>query len=261
MSFLYQFGNLFGWLTVIFFAATVLNYVIKFINKKWGKKLSASPAIKSLLSFFMKLFVKNHKIWGFLAFFSLMIHFIIQFLKFGLSISGLLAAGLLILQVLLGMYAVSTKRPRKGTWFLLHRCIALALILGVAFHVLLPFGIQKNSSFKAPSASSITKSTTSSSQTSNTSTTSTAATSTSTATSAAATKVFTLDELKTYNGQNGQPSYVAYNGVVYDVSNVSQWKSGKHHGETAGTDVTNDMSKSPHGESVLANVPVVGTLK
>ncbi len=36
-------------------------------------------------------------------------------------------------------------------------------------------------------------------------------------------KTFTLEELKQFNGQNGQPAYVAVDGVVYDVSNVGPW--------------------------------------
>lgn len=74
-------------------------------------------------------------------------------------------------------------------------------------------------------------------------------------------KVFTLDELSKYNGQNGQPAYIAYKGIVYDVSNVPQWKNGMHNGEKAGTDVTDDISKSPHGEKVFTDLPQVGTLQ
>lgn len=75
-------------------------------------------------------------------------------------------------------------------------------------------------------------------------------------------KTFTLEQLKTYNGQNGNPAYVAVNGTVYDVTNARKWKNGKHEqGIVAGADLTNMMSKSPHGNSVLNGLPVVGTLK
>lgn len=36
--------------------------------------------------------------------------------------------------------------------------------------------------------------------------------------------VFTTEELAKYNGKDGQPAYVAYEGNVYDVSNVKEWK-------------------------------------
>ena len=74
-------------------------------------------------------------------------------------------------------------------------------------------------------------------------------------------KTFTLDELKTYNGQNGAPAYVAVSGVVYDVTNASKWKNGKHQTVAAGVDLTSAMPSSPHGTKVLSNLPVVGSLK
>jgi predicted heme/steroid binding protein len=81
------------------------------------------------------------------------------------------------------------------------------------------------------------------------------------ASAAAQGKVFTLDELAKYNGQNGMPAYVAVDGVVYDVSNVSLWQGGSHQGlHQAGQDMTQEIKQSPHGKQVLAKLPVVGTL-
>lgn len=74
-------------------------------------------------------------------------------------------------------------------------------------------------------------------------------------------KVFTKDELAKFNGQNGQPAYVAIWGVVYDVSDKAAWQGGKHHGNLAGQDLTDVLyNKSPHGDRVLAGLPVVGKL-
>lgn len=50
---------------------------------------------------------------------------------------------------------------------------------------------------------------------------------------------FTSEELSTYfNGLDGNPSYVAFHGIVFDVSNVATWGGGTHFGLFAGTDVT-----------------------
>jgi predicted heme/steroid binding protein len=91
-----------------------------------------------------------------------------------------------------------------------------------------------------------------------------AATTTDTATTDAAangTLELTLDQLKQYDGQNGNPAYVAVDGVIYDVTNVPQWAGGVHHGYSAGTDVTDAIkSVSPHGVSVLSKLPVVGKI-
>lgn len=75
------------------------------------------------------------------------------------------------------------------------------------------------------------------------------------------TLALTLDQLKQYDGKNGNPAYIAVDGVLYDVSGVRQWKNGSHEGYSAGKDLTDAiLGKSPHGTSVLDGVPVVGKL-
>lgn len=74
-------------------------------------------------------------------------------------------------------------------------------------------------------------------------------------------KVMTRDELARYNGQDGQPAYVAVEGVIYDVSANPAWQGGCHHGNLAGQDLTDViLKKSPHGKRVLKGLPVVGRL-
>lgn len=69
------------------------------------------------------------------------------------------------------------------------------------------------------------------------------------------------NELAKYNGQDGNPAYVAVDGIVYDVSDSPAWTNGKHHGNLAGTDLTDALlNQSPHGKKVLAKLPVVGKL-
>lgn len=72
---------------------------------------------------------------------------------------------------------------------------------------------------------------------------------------------FTLEELRAFNGKDGNPAYIAVNGVVYDVTNSSRWKEGMHNGFEAGKDLTEEIvGESPHGLRVLDNVPVVGKI-
>lgn len=72
----------------------------------------------------------------------------------------------------------------------------------------------------------------------------------------------TLEELSKYNGTDGQPAYIAVDGIIYDVSNSPKWKNGKHNGFQAGKDLTDKIKNvSPHGLKVLERLNKVGTLK
>lgn len=73
-------------------------------------------------------------------------------------------------------------------------------------------------------------------------------------------KIFTLDELKNYDGKEGRKAYIAVDGVVYDVTNVATWQGGTHHGNNAGNDVSDRIVKAPHGKSILEKLEVVGKL-
>lgn len=72
-------------------------------------------------------------------------------------------------------------------------------------------------------------------------------------------KDLTLKELSKYDGKNGNPAYVAVNGVIYDVTNEEILKKSPHNSINLGTDITKEF-KGCHNsdESVLAKLPIVG---
>ena len=70
----------------------------------------------------------------------------------------------------------------------------------------------------------------------------------------------TLDELKMYDGTNGNPAYIAYDGVIYDVTNDPNWSSGSHGGNMAGTDITEKLNNVSHGTSKLNTLKAVGKI-
>ncbi len=72
---------------------------------------------------------------------------------------------------------------------------------------------------------------------------------------------FSEMELRQYNGERGRPAYIAYNGVVYDVTNAPNWRGGMHRDlHYSGLDLTRSLHKAPHSESVFQRVPPVGRL-
>jgi predicted heme/steroid binding protein len=71
---------------------------------------------------------------------------------------------------------------------------------------------------------------------------------------------FTADELAKYDGKGGQPTYVAFKGVVYDVSESGMWDEGDHEGlHTAGHDLTAEHDDAPH-DILVTDFPQVGRL-
>lgn len=74
--------------------------------------------------------------------------------------------------------------------------------------------------------------------------------------------VFTAEELKKYNGQNGNPVYIVYHGGVYDVSESKMWRTGMHmKRHPSGTDLSNELDGAPHGEEVFERFKKVGTIQ
>ncbi len=73
-------------------------------------------------------------------------------------------------------------------------------------------------------------------------------------------RLFSKEELSKYDGSDGNPTYIAYNGKVYDVSSAPNWIDGSHFEHFAGDDLTGAVDDAPHGDEVMAGFPVVGEL-
>lgn len=69
------------------------------------------------------------------------------------------------------------------------------------------------------------------------------------------------DELSQFDGRDGRPAYIAFRGIIYNVTGGKLWKEGVHAGRHhAGADLTEFLKQAPHGEDKVTSMPVVGRL-
>ncbi len=69
---------------------------------------------------------------------------------------------------------------------------------------------------------------------------------------------YSKSKLALYNGQDKSQIWVAFKGVIYDVTNSRLWKNGKHYEHWAGQDLTEELIDAPHSDSVFKKFPIVG---
>jgi predicted heme/steroid binding protein/uncharacterized membrane protein len=78
---------------------------------------------------------------------------------------------------------------------------------------------------------------------------------------AAGKRDLTPEELDQYDGRDGRRSYIAYKGMIYDVTSGGSWQSGVHmNRHQAGQDLTRDLALAPHNDERVLEMPVVGKL-
>jgi len=86
----------------------------------------------------------------------------------------------------------------------------------------------------------------------------------SSADNATGTQEFTVQQLSAFNGKNGKACYVAVDTKVYMIEQGRLWQDGNHTTAAGqahcGQDLTEAISKSPHGRTKLTSLEVKGTL-
>jgi predicted heme/steroid binding protein len=70
----------------------------------------------------------------------------------------------------------------------------------------------------------------------------------------------TRAQLSLRNGQDKPEIWVAYKGIVYDVTHSKMWRQGKHYEHWAGQDLTDELVDAPHTEIVFERLQIVGRL-
>jgi len=71
-------------------------------------------------------------------------------------------------------------------------------------------------------------------------------------------------ELRRKNGDDDSPKWIAYEGIVYDVTDCPRWQKELHERlHFPGQDLTSELPEAPHKADVFTRpcVKVVGRLK
>lgn len=67
-------------------------------------------------------------------------------------------------------------------------------------------------------------------------------------------------QLALRNGQDKPLIWVAYQGLIYDVTSSRLWRKGMHYEHWAGQDLTAELDEAPHSEEVFKKFNIVGKL-
>lgn len=130
-----ELGELFGFLIIMFYALALLNFCLKFLNRHCQDILKKNEGFYKFYMKRLKFFLKYHKYFGGATIVMILIHFFIQFTRFGISITGGIAAGLMLLQIGLGV-VVGNQKSKNKVWLIVHKGIAALLLVAILIHII-----------------------------------------------------------------------------------------------------------------------------
>lgn len=71
---------------------------------------------------------------------------------------------------------------------------------------------------------------------------------------------YTRSQLALRNGQDKPQVWIAFEGLIYDVTESRLWYSGKHYEHWAGQDLTAELAQAPHTDKVFERFKIIGRL-
>jgi predicted heme/steroid binding protein len=77
-------------------------------------------------------------------------------------------------------------------------------------------------------------------------------------------RIISEHELRQNTGERGTRKYIAYRGIVYDVTDCPKWRTSMHeHLHFPGQDLSSEFPDAPHKEEVFKHtcVIIVGRFK
>ena len=72
---------------------------------------------------------------------------------------------------------------------------------------------------------------------------------------------YSRTQLALRNGQDRKEVWIAFNGIIYDVTPSRFWLKGMHFEHWAGQDLTHELPDAPHDDIVFEKLKAVGKIK
>lgn len=72
--------------------------------------------------------------------------------------------------------------------------------------------------------------------------------------------LYSRAQLALRNGQDKPEIWVAFRGLIYEVTTSRLWRGGKHYEHWAGQDLTDELADAPHTEKVFEKFKPIGKL-
>ncbi len=130
-------GSLLGWILVASLTITLANYPIKRINRLVVKKLPDTSSTRRRVGGLARILSRYHRFFALTSLLILIGHFILQFTYRYLSLTGLIAGGLVIITSTVGIYGHYIKHKKRSVWFYIHRTLAVLIIIAVLIHIIM----------------------------------------------------------------------------------------------------------------------------
>lgn len=74
-------------------------------------------------------------------------------------------------------------------------------------------------------------------------------------------RIYSKQQLALRNGQDRPEIWVAFEGIIYDVTDSKLWKKGMHYEHWAGQDLTEELPDAPHTAKVFEKFQAIGQLE
>ena len=133
---MYRLGGFLGILTTVFLGLALLNYVLKWVNKRWVSKLPKTSKFKGVYLKIMKFVVQKHRWFGLGATVSMLAHLILQITFAWVSKTGLIAAALLVINGMIGAWMHYKQKGKRGPLLMVHRAMGVLLVAAIVVHVI-----------------------------------------------------------------------------------------------------------------------------